>query len=415
MFQNIRYRLLLSYLLIFASILSVFSLGVRLFFAHSLKQQIIDKLIVLGQSVIASAEWENNQLKIDSDFRVEALLNHHQSLQWFNLQGKILYQQGKIMTNLPFSQDNIRQIQEGKSKIQTVTLPIIDSDNGKLIGYLRVSQSLAELDEILEKLDWGLGIGIVVALVFSGVGGILLTNQAMIPIEDSFQRLKQFTADASHEFRSPLMAIQSNVSVSLKYSEGMRETDQESFKAIASATYQLTHLTEDLLLLARSEKNNLSSQEEVNLNTVMEELGILYQCQCASKNIKLTIVLNELLLIIGDRVQLSRLFSNLIENALHYTSEGGLIKIKGKRKGSLIEIQIQDTGVGIESQYLGQIFERFWRADTSRSYWHGGCGLGLSIVKAITENHGGTSTVISQLGIGSCFTVCLPMNLSSNH
>jgi signal transduction histidine kinase len=413
-FQNIRYRLLLSYLLIFASVLSIFALGVRWVFSYSLRQQILEKLTALGQGVAASAEWENDKLKIENDFRNQELLNKNQSLQWLNTQGKLLYQQGKNLINLPVSKDNFRQVQEGNSKIQTVTLPIIDRDDNKLIGYLRVSQSLEELDETLEKLDWGLGGGIVVALVLSGVGGIILTNQAMTPIEDSFQRLKQFTADASHEFRSPLMAIESNVAVSLKYSEGMRETDRESFEAIASATNQMTHLTEDLLLLARTEKNNIYQQTQVDLKTVIEELIKLYQSQFLAKNINLKIKLNEPLFIFGDAVQLPRLFSNLIENALYYTTEGGLIEIQGKRKGSLIEIKVKDTGVGIAPEHLDKIFERFWRADTSRAYWYGGSGLGLSIVKAIVQNHGGTITVISQLGIGSCFTVCLPINLSDN-
>jgi signal transduction histidine kinase len=412
-FQNIRYRLLFSYLLIFASILSIFALGIRLVFYYSLRQKIIDKLTALGQGVVASAEWENNKLKIENDFRAQELLNKNQSLQWLDTKGKLLSQQGTSLTNLPFSKNKLRQIQEGNPKIQIVTLPIIDSDHNKLIGYLRVSQSLEELDENLEKLDWGLGGGIVVALVFSGVGGIILTNQAMRPIEDSFKRLKQFTADASHEFRSPLMAIESNVGVSLKYSEGMRETDRESFEAIASATNQMTHLTEDLLLLARTEKSNIY-QQQVNLKTVIEELVKLYQPQSLAKNINFQIELNEPLFIVGDGVQLSRLFSNLIENALHYTPEGGLIEIQGKQKGLLIEIKVKDTGVGIAPEHLNEIFERFWRADTSRSYWHGGSGLGLSIVKAIAQNHGGTITVVSQLGIGSCFTVCLPINLSYN-
>jgi signal transduction histidine kinase len=206
------------------------------------------------------------------------------------------------------------------------------------------------------------------------------------------------------------MAIESNVAVSLKYPEGMRETDRESFEAIASATNQMTHLTEDLLLLARAKKNKINQQEKINLKTVIEELIQLYQAQLIAKNINIQLKLNEPLFVCGNPVQLLRLFSNLVENSLHYTPEGGLIEIQGKRKVSSIEIKVKDTGVGIAREHLDKIFERFWRADNSRSYWHGGSGLGLSIVKAIAENHGGTVTVTSELGIGSCFTVCLPIN-----
>jgi signal transduction histidine kinase len=409
-FKNIRYRLLLSYLLILASILGLFALGVRLIFAHSLRQQIIAKLTALGQGVAANAEWENNHLKFDNDFRFQELLNNRQSLEWFDRQGNSLLKQGKFVMNLTFSQDNLEQIQQGNPNIQGVTLSVIDSDSGQLIGYVRVSQSLEELEETLQKLDWGLGIGIFVALTVSGISGIILTNQAMRPIEESFQRLKQFTADASHELRNPLMVIDTNVAVSLKYPAGMRKTDRESFEAIASATEQMTHLTEDLLILARADQINFLNKEQVNLTSILQELLEVCDLKIKSKNLILSFQLSRPLLILGDKLQLKRLFSNLIDNAIFYTPVGGTITIQGKQKKSSIEISIKDTGIGIAPKNLAKIFERFWRADTSRSYWNGGSGLGLSIVQAIINDHGGTITVTSQLGIGSCFTIYLPIN-----
>ncbi|MEA5508403.1 ATP-binding protein [Crocosphaera sp. UHCC 0190] len=410
MFKNIRHRLLLSYLLILALILGIFSLGIRLIFAYSLRQQMIEKLTALGQGAAANAEWENNQLKIDDDFKLRELLNNHQSLQWFDVKGNSILKQGEFILSLPLSQDNLVQIQAGNPNIQSITLPIIDSDIDKLIGYVRVSQSLEELEEILNKLDWGLVISIIVALSISGIGGILLTNQAMKPIEESFTRLKQFTADASHELRNPLMVIDSNVAVSLKYPEGMREADKESFEAIASATMQMIDLTEDLLILARSDQINLLKKEPVNLVIILEKLVKWYQTKIESKNLNLKLQLSETLLIYGDSLKLERLFSNLIDNAIYYTPESGIIEIEGKPKKCSIEIQIKDTGIGISPENLERIFERFWRADTSRSYWNGGSGLGLAIVQAIVKHHGGTITVTSQLGIGSCFTIYLPIN-----
>ncbi|MEH2089540.1 histidine kinase dimerization/phospho-acceptor domain-containing protein [Nostoc sp.] len=118
---------------------------------------------------------------------------------------------------MPFFPNKIVQFQTGKIPIQAVNVPIIASDNGELVGYVRVSQSLEEFDETLQKLDWGLSGGIIITLVLSGIGGILLTHQAMQPIEESFERLKQFTADASHELRSPLMAIKINAELPLEY------------------------------------------------------------------------------------------------------------------------------------------------------------------------------------------------------
>ncbi|GBF82939.1 HAMP domain-containing sensor histidine kinase [Aphanothece sacrum] len=410
MFQNIRNRLLLSYLLILASVLGVFIIGIRLIFAHSLTEQISQKLTVLGQGASGNAEWENNHLKIDNDFRLQELLNKSQSLEWFDKQGNSILKQGKFVITIPFSQNILVQIQQGNPDIQSITLPIIDSDYGQLIGYVRVSQSLEELEETLTKLDWVLGISMIIALMGSGIGAIILTNQAMQPIEESFQRLKQFTADASHELRNPLMVIDSNVSVSLKYAEGMRKTDQESFEAIASATDQMINLTEDLLILARADRVNLLKKEKVNLVSILEQLIKLNHTKIKTKNLDLQLNFSENLFIFSDSLKLERLFSNLIDNAIYYTPKSGIIYIEGKLKKSSIEIEIKDTGIGIASENLEKIFERFWRADTSRSYWNGGSGLGLAIVQAIVHHHGGTITVSSQLGIGSCFIVSLPIN-----
>jgi signal transduction histidine kinase len=230
----------------------------------------------------------------------------------------------------------------------------------------------------------------------------------MQPIEESFQRLKQFTADASHELRNPLMVIDSNVAVSLKYPEGMRKTDQESFEAIASATKQMTSLTEDLLLLARTDKINLFNKKQVNLQNIFEEILKSYRAKVNSKNIKIKLKLSQPLLLLGDSLKLTRLFSNLIDNAIYYTPKFGMIEIEGKHIKSLIEIKIKDTGIGIASENLPYIFERFWRADTSRSHWEGGSGLGLAIVQSIVNLHGGTITVTSQIGVGSCFIISFP-------
>ncbi len=191
MFQKIRYRLLLSYLVVFASLLGVFAIAVRVVFTRSLTEQITDKLTAIGQGAATNVEFEGNRLKIESDFRPQDLIARHQALQWFDTQRNLITQQGQTVLNLPLLPNKIVQIQTGKVSIQAVTVPIIASDDGQLIGYVRVSQSLEEFDETLEKLDWGLGGGIIITLVLSSIGGILLTRQAMQPIEESFQRLKQ--------------------------------------------------------------------------------------------------------------------------------------------------------------------------------------------------------------------------------
>ena len=408
MFKKIRYRLLLSYLVVFASLLGIFGIAVRVVFTRSLTQQTTDKLIAIGQGAAANAEFEKGHLTVESDFRPQDLITRHQALQWFDIQGNLIAKQGETVLTLPLLPSKMVQVQTDKVPIQGVTIPIIGSDNGQLVGYIRVSQSLEEFEETLEKLDWGLGGAIIITLVLSGVAGILLTRQAMQPIEESFQRLKQFTADASHELRSPLMAIKINADLALEYPEEIGPKDVEKFQAIASATNQMTRLTEDLLLLARTDKVLNRNWETLNLTSILKNLVQLYKSQAQAKQIKLISQLLENLYLMGDSVQLTRLFTNLIENALYYTPSSGVVEIKTSRVGSQLYVNVQDTGVGIAPEDIDKVFERFWRADQSRSYWGGGSGLGLAIAQAIAQNHGGLITVTSQLGVGSCFTVRLP-------
>ncbi|MEH2163514.1 MAG: HAMP domain-containing sensor histidine kinase [Nostoc sp.] len=408
MFQKIRYRLLSSYLVVFASLLGIFAIAVRFAFTRSLTEQITDKLTAIGKGAAANVEFEKGRLTIESDFRPQDLIAYHQALQWFDTQGNLISQQGKTSLILPFVPNKIVQIQTGKIPIQAVTVPIIASDNSQLVGYVRVSQSLEESHETLQQLDLGLGGGIFITLVLSSIGGILLTRQAMQPIEESFARLKQFTADASHELRSPLMAIKINAELPLEYPEEIGPKDAEKFHAIANATKQMTRLTEDMLILARTDRVSNQDRNTLNLTSILENIIKLYKPQAEAKQIHLKIQLTPNIQLIGDSVQLTRLFTNLLENALYYTPSGGIVEIKTSRVGSQLYVNLQDTGVGIAPEYIDKVFERFWRADQSRSYWSGGSGLGLAIAQAIAQNHGGLISVTSQLGVGSCFTVRLP-------
>jgi len=230
----------------------------------------------------------------------------------------------------------------------------------------------------------------------------------MQPIEQSFWKLQQFTADASHELRSPLMVIKSNAAVALKYPEGIRESDAEKFRAIASAINQMSALTEDLLMLARTDQTSLQKQDSVSLTKILEQLVQLYKTQAEAKQLYLKAELLPELSVLGDADQLTRLFINLIDNALRYTPENGTVNIQTSRTGNTLIIHIQDTGVGIAPDQLAHIFDRFWRADRSRTYWSSGFGLGLAIAQGIAQKHGGMITVSSQLGVGSCFSVQLP-------
>lgn len=404
MFNNIQNRLLLSYLMVLTVVLGVFAIAVRTTFAYSLNQQLNTRLATLAQSAALELELDGGTLSVD----LENITNENQAIQWFDQDGTLIESQGMYVATVPLELETSIQIQRNPYPVKALTIPVNDKNKGVFLGYTRVSESTVALNNTLRTLDIGLGSGIVTALTLSSLGGLWLTRQAMQPIEKSFQRLQQFTSDASHELRSPLMAIQTNATVALKYPENMRSSDAEKFQAIKSASMQMKALTEDLLMLTRLDQDTVVEHTSVNLAPVLEQLHTLYQPQANTKQIRLQAKFAPRLPTLGNQVQLTRLLTNLIDNALHYTHEGGIVNVTAQPSATKLTISVKDTGIGIAPNHLEHIFERFWQADQARAYKNDGAGLGLAIAQSIAQSHGGEITVTSQLGQGSCFTVELP-------
>jgi two-component system, OmpR family, manganese sensing sensor histidine kinase len=402
MFQKTRYQLTIAYIGVLTIILTAFTVAVRLTFTRSLNQQLTQKLESLVKAAALNMGTEDGVLEVDKE---EILVGQYQGIEWFDLQGKLLVQQGKYQLNLPLDLQQLIQVQNCSAQVCSLTKPVNDLEDGNLIGYVRVSESLIQLNSTLRRLDYGLGSGIAISLLLSTVGGIWLTRRAMQPIELSFERLQQFTADASHELRSPLMAIKTNAAVALKYPAGMREGDLEKFSAISNASNQMTQLTENLLLLARTDQTVAIATKPVNLSLLLAHLMQLYATQAQLKKLVWQEQIEQDLYLLGNETLLKQLFSNLLQNALNYSTNGGSITVKATRENSQLLVKVKDTGVGIAPEHLNKIFERFWRADPSRSYQSGKSGLGLAIVREIIRQHQGDIFVESQLGVGSCFTV----------
>lgn len=411
MFQKIQRRLLLSYLVVLISILLSFAIAVRIVFTRVLSERSVENLKELAKDAASDMYLVDNQLKVHKEISVTQLNPNHQALQWFDVEGNLVESRGlpENLLDSPFPrQINWDKVMTDKKRRQWYILPVKNHDLTQTIGYVIASQSQGYVNSTLKKLDIGLGGSITIALIFSGISGIFLTRQAMQPIEESFRRLQQFTADASHELRGPLMAVKSNVDVALKYPEGMRSSDAEKLKAVTSAVKQMTHLTEDLLFLARTEQTPREDRKPVDLEELLDNLVQLYTPQAKERRINLKVYLTNHLYLLGEPIQLNRLFSNLIENALKYTVEGGKVEIRTSCEGYYLRVNVHDTGIGIAPEHIKYIFDRFWRADEARAYRTGGSGLGLAIAQVIAKNHGGSISVTSQVGVGSCFTVRLP-------
>jgi signal transduction histidine kinase len=176
----------------------------------------------------------------------------------------------------------------------------------------------------------------------------------------------------------------------------------------------MSHLVEDLLLLARTD-NDLDlihhDSAKIPLEELLEDVIVFFEPQADKKSILVEINCIKKVLAKGNSFQLQRLFSNLLDNAIKYTPIEGRVKITldATEKGAMITVE--DTGFGIDSQELPFLFDRFWRSDQARSPQTQGTGLGLAIAQSIAQRHGGKITVKSVLGHGTCFTTSLPISV----
>jgi signal transduction histidine kinase len=212
---------------------------------------------------------------------------------------------------------------------------------------------------------------VLIAVILSGIGGKWLAQQSLKPIEQSFEKLKQFTADASHELRSPLTAIKTSVAVMENHPERIHPADVKKLRAIASATNQMTRLVEDLLILARSDAASTTINFDwvsIPLDELLEDLVDLLLPQAEAKGITLKSEMLSEVFVKGNAVLLKRLFSNLVENALQYTSSGGTVTVTIVNLERFVMIKVEDTGIGIPPEHLPLVFDRFWRAEKARTH-----------------------------------------------
>ena len=234
-------------------------------------------------------------------------------------------------------------------------------------------------------------------------------NSMLDRIETSVTRIKQFTADASHELRSPLTLIQTAAEYSLRR-ERTNEELADAMGKILRETRRTAELIDNLLLLARADSDEgILKQGPVSVNSALAEAVDHGRQLAAGKNIAITAKLDETPVTVnGESSLLQRLFFILIDNAIKYTPENGSVTVSLRSDNKDILIDVTDTGIGIAPEDLPHVFDRFWRADKVRSRSMGGTGLGLAIAKWIAEKSGGCIYVESVVSQGSKFEVRLP-------
>ena len=226
-------------------------------------------------------------------------------------------------------------------------------------------------------------------------------------LEASFNRVRQFTADASHELRTPLTILRGETEIALRTERtvnGLRKTLLSNLEEID----RLSKIINDLLLLSRMDSGREEFHlQEISLDRIVEEKYEQMRTLAKEKGVVMEMERKESLSVRGDPVKLRQLLLNLLDNAIKYTPEGGKVWLSLERSNGFARITVADTGIGIPEEDLPHIFDRFYRVDKARR--DGGSGLGLSICKLIVEAHKGRIDVDSKPGAGSTFRVYLPL------
>lgn len=279
----------------------------------------------------------------------------------------------------------VRQITQAASQIQAAGL----SQRLPVAGHDELSELSATFNGMLGRLE-----------------------QAFTQLSEANAQQRRFTADASHELKTPLTVIEGTVSLALSHPR-TAEQYHKALVTVSRSTSLMTRIVQDLLLLARSDAGELLPERRlVSLANVVALAQDVVVDMHPEPPIQIDLSPN--LTVAGDPDHLTRLFVNLLENAARHTSADGCIKVTGKQDGAFVTVDIHDTGAGIAPQHLPHLFDRFYRVDSARARRHGGTGLGLAICRSIAEAHGGSLTLDSMEGQGTTVSIRLPRTTTAS-
>jgi two-component system, OmpR family, manganese sensing sensor histidine kinase len=439
MFQETRRRLALWYTAVTALLLLLFAIGFYGYVRATLIERVDDTLHHVVEVVERSLVFEQSlgtqnvphfQVNLDASFRrnPEALEDDRIEMEWFSPTGELLWSTLSELWDVP-----IHPMLDGETVkirpdyiLRQLTQRI--EYGGDIVGYLRVSHPWFEVARPTQDLMVDLGLGLMVMIGFVATVGWFLSRLAIEPLRESYQYLRQFTADASHELRNPLALIQTTVQVALSDPDMSPTEQRQQLEVVERLTRRLGNLVNDLLFLARQESGivqptMLACPLDALLMAVIEE----QEPVASAKKIQLTLDLGDSALemedgtepftLFGDYDQLARLFTNLVSNGLQHTPEGGAVHLKLEQTSRhglpSLQVLVQDSGSGIPEQALPHVFERFYRVDPARSRTssaNAGTGLGLAIAQSICETHQGQIRVESKLNQGTTFKVTLPQS-----
>lgn len=456
-----RQRLLWTLISWLALVLAAFCLMVFLLVRESLlgdmDQFLRDKAFLLGSQVNP-----NKPTAVGGDDRVWRSDRHLTFGQTYDTNWTLLYKSARLAEPIPPTDEVKRLLNHslgmavhnavGVDGIEYRMASVRIAPFGKFVCFAQIAVKLEERDAPLRPLVLWLGAGFLTALVVGGLGLAHLVKEWNAPLatlsevasqldvgtlkrqrlfaptnapelaqlarafNDLLDRVEalhtsqfRFIADASHELRTPLTILRGEIEVTLR----RQRSPEEYIEVLQSSREEierLSHLTEDLLTLARADAGQaLVRGEAVDLAEIARDVCHKLAPLSEHRKVALNCVATEATRVSGDPLALKQVLLNLVENALRYTPCGESASVQISRVGNEVVVQVTDHGIGIAAEHLPHLFERFYRVDEARSREFGGAGLGLSIVKTLVEAHGGRVEVQSEVGRGSSFIVRFPV------
>ena len=457
--MTLRARFALWICLMMLATLGAFGAFVYFSVSHWLSSSLDDSLRLGATQLIATADVDDGKLQVDDDPVIldagltDELRSRGLSIQIFGPSGAVLQSLGPY-ASLAVEPAVLREALAGRSSLHTrpdpegtgsvrvLTQPMLI--DGKVGAVIQIAESVRSIDALRERQLLSLLLGSPMIVAAAGVGGYYLAGRALRPIDhivatarrisahdlterlglppsrdevgrlagtfdemlgrldEAFQRERRFSNDAAHELRTPLAAMQSILSVIAE----QRRTPAEYEAALADLaeeTDKLRALTDDLLRLARAEASE-PLWEPVDLAELVPEVVDSLRPLTDADRVRLTCLTEGDASVVGDTDALIRLLVNLLDNAIKHTPAGSIaVTVRGLPDE--VRIAVTDTGDGIAAEHLPHVFDRFYRAEESRTT--AGTGLGLAICREIVHTHGGDIEVTSEPGAGSTFTVRL--------
>ncbi|MBI5588480.1 MAG: HAMP domain-containing protein [Deltaproteobacteria bacterium] len=464
---SIRTRLTFWYV----TLLTVSLIGFGVAFSYSLFKifmyRVDNQITSVANMMVHTVLKPTGQIFLPNDFdiileRFFGIRTSGNYIQVLDAHGTVLAKSSNLEnTTLPISQDTYHAALKGltsyevvsiagKYPMRVITLPVILNQKG-MVAIIQVGDSLEGVQEVFQSLFSIYIPAIILAVITASAVGWFLARKALKPVaeitdmarrigaenlnerlniavpldeigrlastinemierlEKSFKQIKQFTADASHELKTPLTILKGEMEIALR-GKGEPVHLKEALRSSLEEIDRMNYIVRNLLDLAKMDvEREALPREKVSLDRALTERFEHFRRLALDSGVHLAILRNRHLVVYGDQVRIGQLLFNLIDNAVKYTPNGGHVELSLDEEDGKAVVRVKDTGVGISAEDLPYIFDRFYRVDKARTRDVGGAGLGLSICKEIAESHGGTLEAASEAGKGSTFTVRLPL------